>query len=66
MRTHSRDVDSRRRTDELDSRSKTRKFRSVPSLGQLQDGEVIIITGQNLIVWRDGKNLYQATGTLVS
>lgn len=65
MGTHSRDVDQRRRTDELDTKSKTRKFRSVPSLGQLQDGEVVVITGQSLVVWRDGKNLYQMTGTLV-
>jgi len=61
--THSRDVDDRRRSAELDKFSKTKKFGSVPSLGQLADGQVVVIEGQNMIAWRDGNKIYTVTGT---
>ncbi|MHA1949175.1 MAG: hypothetical protein ACW99G_01705 [Candidatus Thorarchaeota archaeon] len=64
--THSRDVDDRRRTGELDKSTKTNTFKSQPSLGQLVDGQVVVIKGSGKILWRDGNDLWELTGTKVS
>lgn len=59
---HSRDVDDRRRADELDKSAKGKLLNDIPSVGQLTDGEKVAVRGGRL-AWREGNDVWWVQGT---
>ena len=63
----SRDVSEDRHMDEANRRIRRQvKYTSIPGIGHLEDGEVVVVKGSSKIVWRDGKKLYEIAGTEVT
>lgn len=61
---YQRNTNDGRRTHELGQNTGTLKqFKSMPSLGQLKDGQTGYIAGTNTIVYRDGDKLKTITST---
>lgn len=57
-----KNVDDGRRTHELGQQTGTlKRFTSMPSLGQLKDGQSGYIVGTNMIIYRDGDKLKKIT-----
>jgi len=67
MGTLSRDVSDDRRVDEANRKIRRQaKYTSVPGIGHLEDGEVVVVKGSSKIVWRDGNKLFEIAGTEVT